>query len=294
MQNAASIIQAVASICWPAFAFTTFFVFRREIASAIGRIKKGKLLGQEFELGEDLAKLQASAEATRTEVQALPQDKREPVNLYPEEELDSAINTILRQAAISPKTALIMLQAELERQTRNAIATRGLLRNRSGLSIHEALNELEQYGFPPNMSGSLKLFYEIRNKLVHGGATADDDILRAINSGITILRAVNALPNEVNIVYHPGVDVFSDPACKRKIPDVKGVILETTSPGGVFKNFCIFPTTRTYFRKGERVAWEWNPGRVCDAAWYHDPDTEEIKFGWKQAMEFVGRHLNDF
>ena len=115
-------------------------------------------------------------------MQALPQDKREPVNLYPEEELDSAINTILRQAAISPKTALIMLQAELERQTRNAIATRGITQS-SGLSIHEALNELSQYGFPPNMSGSLKLFYEIRNKLVHGGATADDDILRAINSG---------------------------------------------------------------------------------------------------------------
>jgi hypothetical protein len=57
--------------------------------------------------------------------------------------------------------------------------------------------------------------------------------------------------------------------------------------------FRIFPTTRTHFQKGKRVAWEWNMAKVWPAAWYRDPDTGEIKEGWVSAAEFVGRHLDD-
>ncbi len=44
---------------------------------------------------------------------------------------------------------------------------------------------------------------------VHGHTASDDDILRAIDSGVTILRALQAIPHEVNIVYHPGVAIYS-------------------------------------------------------------------------------------
>jgi hypothetical protein len=143
------------------------------------------------------------------------------------------------------------------------------------------------------MLGSLRLFSDVRNKIIHDQAATDDDILGAIDSGITILKAVNALPNEKNVVYHTGVDIFLDEGCIDKIQGAKGLILQTTSPGGAIRSHRIFPTTRTNYVKGKQVAWEWNSGRKWEAAWYRDPDTSEIKYAWGGSMEFVGRHLED-
>jgi hypothetical protein len=294
MQNVAPIVQAFASLLWSVFAFTVLFVFKREIAQAIGRLKKGKFLGQEVELGEDLRKLEAAATAAVQEVEALSREENRLLNPALEDEFDATVKSILQQAAVSPKIALIMLQTELEKRARHALASRGLLAGRPNISLRSALSELGQYGLPQNMSGSLKLFREVRDKIIHGQEATDDDILQAIDSGITILKALNALPNEVNIVFHPGVEIFTDAACTSKIPDAKGVILETTSPGGAIKSFRIFPTTKTHFQKGKQVAWEWDDaGRIWGAAWYRDPTTKEIKQAWVQSIQFIGRHLDD-
>jgi hypothetical protein len=184
------------------------------------------------------------------------------------------------------------LRAELEKQAQQALATRGLLRGRPVVSLNQALGELRQYGLP-ELEASQKLFDDVRNKLVHGAAGTDDDALRALDSGITILRALNALPNEVNVVHNPRVEIFSDGMCTTPIPDAKGVILESTPPGGGMKTFRIFPTTRIHFQKGKRVAWEWNMQKVWPAAWYRDPDTGTITQAWDQAAEFIGRHLDE-
>jgi hypothetical protein len=47
---------------------------------------------------------------------------------------------------------------------------------------------------PPRLPGALRLFEEVRNKIVHGVTTSDDDALSALDSGLAILRALNALP----------------------------------------------------------------------------------------------------
>jgi hypothetical protein len=131
------------------------------------------------------------------------------------------------------------------------------------------------------------------NKIIHGAAATDDDALSALDTGMTILRALNVLPNEVNVVHHPGVEIFFDAAATKPIPDAKGVILETTSPGGVMKMFRIFPTTRTHFQKGKQVAWEWSMQKVWPAAWYRDADTGTITQAWVSSAEFIARHLDD-
>ena len=130
------------------------------------------------------------------------------------------------------------------------------------------------------------------NSIIHGATDAtDNDVFRALDSGISILRSLNALPNEVQVVYHPGVEIFSDAAGTKPIPDAKGIILEIILPGGVTKTLQIFPTTRTHFRKGKKVAWEWNMQQVWPAAWYRDPDTGAIKAAWRSSAEFIGRTL---
>jgi hypothetical protein len=101
------------------------------------------------------------------------------------------------------------------------------------------------------------------------------------------------MPNEVSVVFHPGVDLFSDATCTKPILDAKGVILETTSPGGVVKTLRIFPTTRTYFQKGKQVAFEWNMDKIWPPAWYRDADTGVISQAWLGSAEFLGRHLDE-
>jgi hypothetical protein len=144
-----------------------------------------------------------------------------------------------------------------------------------------------------HLAGTLRLFLDVRNRIVHGVAATNDDALSALDSGLTLLRALSALPNEINIVFHPGVEIFSDANCTQSITDAKGLILETTSPGGATKTLRIFPTTRTHFQKGKRVAWDWNMQKTWHDTWYRDPDSGTVKKAWIQSAEFIGRNLDD-
>ncbi len=293
MEHLAPILQAFASLAWASFAFVALFMFKPEITRALGRIKKGKFLGQEFELGDELMYLEKSAAAIAKEAQQLPADESRKVNIDQEEKFDAIIRSIIQQASNSPKAALMALSAELEKQSLHGLAIRGMLRGRHVVSISHALSELGQYGLPQNLQGSLELFNNVRNKIIHGGTATEDDALRALDSGMTILRALKALPHEINVVYHPDVEVFSDDKCTKPIPGVKGIILETTSPGGVTKTKRIYATTQTHFQKGKEVAWEWNTNKKWSDAWYRDPETKEIKYAWGGCAEFIGRHLDD-
>jgi hypothetical protein len=294
LQAIGAILQAIGAIGWACLPFTVLFVFKAEITRAFGRLKKGEIFGLKFELDE----LEKSADATAMEVPTFVGpvllEESQVARADQEEKFDAKIKSILQQATSAPKVALIALRAELEKEARQALAARGMLGGRQAVSVSQALSELHQYGFPPNLSGSLKLFNDVSNSIIHGKTDAtDDDVLRALDSGISILRSLIALPNEVNVVYHPGVELFSDAAGTKIIPDAKGIMLETTSPGGVTKTLRIFPTTRTHFQKGKRVAWEWNMQEVWPAAWYRDPGTGAIKGAWGSSAEFIGRHLDD-
>jgi hypothetical protein len=295
MSNIAPILQAIASVAWVVFAFTALFVLRSAIIDALRRLSKAEFFGQKIELHEELKELGAAASAGASEAGigdmqdsvAAPQQSDEK-----DDKFNAAVARILDQAKNTPKLALIALAAELEKQARQSLAVRGLLKDRRHVTISEALQEL-RFGFPPNLAGSVRLFLDVRNKILHGGTATDDDALSALDSGLTILRTLDALPKETNVVYHPGVDIFSDKDCLTRIADAKGVILETTSAEGGVKKFRIFPTTRSHFQKGKAVAWEWNMQKRWGKAWYKDPDSGVIKVAWDQSAEFVGRHLDE-
>jgi hypothetical protein len=57
MTEFATLIQAIATLLWPLFAFTVLLIFRTQIGDALGqirRMRKGKFLGQEIELRDML------------------------------------------------------------------------------------------------------------------------------------------------------------------------------------------------------------------------------------------------
>lgn len=295
MADIALVLHSVAALLWPVVAFAALWMFRPQIRELIARLRKGKLLGQEIELGDSLARLENSAVAAQSEVARLPTPAahhfgRENESL-PQAEA-STIERVLTLSAQSPKAALLLLASELEREVRQLHGSLGLVSRRS-VPIHQAIAELDQYGLPKHVPSSLRLFWDVRSRLIHGHHAGDADILSAIDSGIAILRALNAIPHEENVVYHPGVTVYSDAACTRQLQGVKGVILETTSPGGASKARRIYPSTRANFVKDKRVSWEWSGENSFEDAWYRDPDTGEIKLAWNSSMEFVGRNLDE-
>ena len=294
MKDISALISAIASLLWPIFAFIALILFREQLSELIARLRKGKLLGQEIELYKSLDELEQFAAAVAQEVAALPAVVEDNVDCEIREDAD-VVSIILREAVHSPTAALLFLASKLEREARLLLASVGSLKGQRYLPLSQALEVLEKQfgGLPGHIPSSLKLFWEIRNRLVHGVKAEDEEILRAIDSGITILKALQAFPRETNFVYHPGVTVYKNVECTVPWSNTKGVILETISPGGVQRFFRIFPTTKTHFVKGSRVTWEWDNNTVWADAWYKDPDSGETKTAWKSSMEFVGRDLDN-
>lgn len=295
MSEFAALLQAIAALLWPVFAFTALFVFRRQIADLAKRLKRGKLLGQEIELNESLEALNKSAKSVEQEVAALLAPVTSQTTTVEQAPLEEdTVRLILSEAAKSPKAALILLASELEKLALQILASTGHFQGRRFMPIHRAIEELQRtLGLPAHVQSSLRLFWNARNRLVHGGEGTDEDILRAVDSGLTILKSLQALPRETNIVYEPSVPVYVDPTLSVEMTGARGVILETTAPGGAAKSLRIFPTTRTHFQKGKQVAWEWNLQQVFPQAWFRHPDTQVSAEAWSSASEFIGRHLDD-
>lgn len=294
MQEFATLLQALAALLWPAFAFTALFMFKKELAHLLSRLKKGKLLGQEIELNESLEKLQQAAQGVEVEVAALPQPTPQPKTEAEIIQDQSIAQRIISEAAISPKAALISLAAELERLAREVLATTGQLRGRHFVPIQQAIDEVHKtYGLAAHVPSSLHHFRDVRNRLIHKGEGTDEDILRAIDSGLSILRALQAVPREVSVVNEPNIPVYSDEGLTVPLTTVHGVLLETHSPGGVSKSFQIFPSSQNHFKKGKQVSWEWNMSLVVGPGWYRDQSTGEAKQAWVSSAEFIGRHLDE-
>ena len=293
MKEITELIQAIVALLWPAFAFTVFFTYKKEVRILLQRIRRGKLLGQEIELEGSLQELERSASQAIIEVSAVdaPRSARE-VDV---ESLEDDVNQkILQDAAASPKAALLILASELEREVRRLLASTGWDRGQRVVGIHPGIDILAESNLvPANLGGAVRLFSDMRNRLVHGHTASEDDILRAIDSGLTILKAIRAVPHETNVVAHVDVPLYSDENGRTLLTGVTGVILETTSPGGARKDHRIFPTTQRHFIPGMRVAWEWNQTTIYAPTWYRKPGTIELEKAFHSSMEFVGRNLDD-
>jgi hypothetical protein len=295
MSEISELLKAIATLLWPIFAFVSLFVFKKQIAESIGRFKKGKLLGQEIELNDSLENLQRSASKLSEEVSAIPtSDAGSSEGSNSEKDDESNIKAIIHEAARSPKAALILLATDIEKEARQTLASIGKLKDRKNINVRQAIDELDShYGLPKHISSSLRLFWETRNKIIHGGETSERNILSALDSGVSILKSLHALPRETNWVHHPGVEIYSDPECRVLIENGKGVILKSASSSGANIFYRIFPTTQTHFQKGKKVAWEWSYDNTWSDAWYKDPETNEIKLAWNSSAEFIGPHLNE-
>jgi hypothetical protein len=208
--------------------------------------------------------------------------------------IEDAVRRVLDEVPKSPKGALLILGAELERELRELLWTSGWIQGVGKVTVSRSVEHLEKLGVvPANLGNSVRAFLDIRNRLLHGYGVSDDEVLRAIDIGLTILRTVLAIPREEHRVYHPGVEVYADEVGRQVRDGIRAVVLQTKSPGGASSSLRAYPTTRTHFKRDARVSWEWNPALVVDKSWYKHPDTGAITPGWVQSMEFIGRNIED-
>jgi hypothetical protein len=134
------------------------------------------------------------------------------------------------------------------------------------MGVLEGMRTLAPLGLPPALISSVELFWKIRNQLVHGYDATEEAVVSALDSGITILKAIKTVPREINSVYRTGVPLFRDAAGASAVDGVTGLVLETKAGDGVVSHR-IFPTTKTDYAIGKVVSWEWNRSRRFEEMW---------------------------
>lgn len=292
MDLAINLITATSKILWPILGFSILLTFKKEISEILRRFKKGKVLGQEIELSDSLEALRLSAETTKTVTESIPNIGQEPITSILEKTEHDEIKHILDEATKSPRVALITLSGYIEIAARRALASTGTVTNQRHTSPTETMEQLSiaVNGLPHNIVSSTKLFMTIRNKLIHTREASEDDIISALDSGITILRAIKSLPIQKTIITHTNIPLFQDPECETPSTGL-GVIFEIVGPGGIKRTKLISPTLLN-FEVGQSVSWEWHHSSVWNRTWYIDPVTQRKSLAWDCCAEFIGRSLD--
>jgi hypothetical protein len=316
------VLNGIASVLWPIVALLAIALFRPEIRSALRRIRELNIFGNSVKFEDELTELQTDSEKlAASPIQPEPPEVPDaatialaasgaveaqftghavgvvipPTPSSVDSDVDAQVHEVLAVSATSPTAALMQLSAQLERLVRRIIAQTGHLGEvRNPGSMRELTDILERaVALPAGSLDALRAFTRVRNEIVHGTTAATDaEVLRAIDSGIVLLRSLHAVPLELNVVEYPGVPIYSDDSGTARLQG-KGLILSTTSPGGAVTTRRIFPTTRDHYTRGKVVAWEWSMEHVWPEAWYRDPVTEQMTVAWTSSAEFVGRNLDE-
>jgi hypothetical protein len=184
--------------------------FRPEIQTVLSRIRKGKFPGQEIELQELQAELQAkteeteSAEANTVVISGASSETGtgsvsaegtsvDVTNNLPPATADAEIEEVLREAARSPRMGLMLLSAKMERAARELASVYGEGTSRMNLSLSMLIRRLvEAEQLTREDAADLGLFNQIRNRIVHGHDADDGKIARAIDSGTRLPRILLA------------------------------------------------------------------------------------------------------
>lgn len=290
LNDVAEIIKALALLAWPLVVFWGLRKYHSELSGVFKRVKKGKILGQEFETEERLNRLEISVGQAAEHVPLMPERLDEPKGL-PLTSDDT--RDLLADAARSPKVGLIQVSADIERELRQFLLTTGWHTRIRPASLPVMLKVVaKNFGLPETLVSSVQEFWHVRNRIVHGHNAAEHDIVRAFDLGLSLLRTLRAIPREINTVHHPGAEVYTDAGGARVREGVLALILKTVSSNGK-EALRVYPTTRRDYQKGKQVAWEWNSNKMFEESWYRNPDTGKIEYAWGGSMEFIGRHLDE-
>jgi len=193
------------------------------------------------------------------------------------------------------KEAVLDLEHRLYRLFLRIVAARGWLDQLKQLLQPTLLQSVEKLYWksgeelPERVKTGLQKFLDARDRVARGETMRKAELLRALDLGLDVLKALESFPREVVTVLDPHVDLFVDAQGKKPRKDVHGVMLETSGAGG--PPIRVYPTTRDY-KAGQILSWEWSFQRAYPESWYRDKDGSP-RYAWSESLEFVGRPLTD-
>lgn len=283
--NFAAIISSIAQLLWPVLAFFIVYFFRTEFENILKRINKGKISGLEIEL-DRLGEATTKAKSEYDEIKVVSPPRKDVTTVETEE------YKILELAKKSPKVALLILTLEIERELNAVLFGLEIDQGKGPKSVRQSFSAINnKYSLPTHLNESIDLFSQIRNRFIHGRNVSEDEIIRAIDYGISIIQTLKAIPHTVHTVFISDIQIFSDPEGKQQRQDVKGVML-TKSMSGII-NAKIYPTTQSFYKEGMKVSWKWNMNKKWGESWYKDPTSKEVKYAWTSSAEFVGVNIEN-
>jgi hypothetical protein len=274
---AIELIKIIPSFAWPLSLLVIVLLFKKDIKKIFSRIKRGSLFGNDFILEEEVEKLTESVEKEK-----LPLKNTKDVienNTYKNE---------------NPIGKLIFISSIIEKELRHIMYKSGWFNNLRTGSIKNTINFLvSNESLPRNILSSVDLFMEIRNKVVHGIESIENEqIERVINIGLIILDQIRSIPLADHIIEYPHIKLYSDNECKNPINNVIGVMIIDKTTKSNNQTIHIFPTNREY-KKGESVSWEWDLSIVYSDAFYKHPKSNEILRAWNSSGLFIGRNIEE-
>jgi hypothetical protein len=164
MQDFAELLKGIAAVLWPLVVVVAIIIFRKEVSALLARLRRAKFFGGELELDKSLDRLERTAEALEAESTPASDELESPGPGDP----DDIVPKILEEASRSPKVALMLLSAELDRAVGELLASFGRHPFRP-LPLRKGLEELaERTSLPEETLRALNQFSEIRNLIVHG------------------------------------------------------------------------------------------------------------------------------
>lgn len=306
--DAAELIRAIAdlvgAVAWPLIVAALLVAYKSEVVGVLRRLRRFRFPGGgEAELDPDLDQLEKQASAVANTSPAVPlaeaaMERNLRITGEPSRSEDARlidpVQSILEEAARSPRVGLIALSGEIERKVRELLGTRGQLPVTYDRRQPWLVQNLRQLDVSDDMLQAVEQFQAVRNKIIHGRQASDREAVRAVDSGVKILAALESIPHETHVVREPRLKLYQDAQGALPLENVHGVMLESiSSVDPSLRRVQVYPTTRTHFETGRRVAMEWNHDLVYHQAYYCDPSDREIKPAWGSSMEFIGRHLED-
>lgn len=306
--GAAELIRAFAALAWPIAAVAFFVLFRRELTSLLSRVLRVKVPGAEL-VFENARRKTARAKATlpREPSKAPPvaheaSDKSEGGRTQAVDDTSSQLpaykDQVLRDASKSPRGALVRLSLDLDRKSREILVSQGARVAGPTASPTALRNQLTLLDLSPLLQEANEEFQRLRDLIIEGSTWVEGgwesrfetasqaDALRAVELGLEILEALEAIPHVVNYVEAASADTFAD-ADGKTLHDFNAVVLRSArQPEGPeeLRAFPISGDSGVVLPEGEPVTWEWNTNHLLPEAWYRNPRTNKIEYAWKNRL----------
>lgn len=205
-----AVAELLRAVQWPLVTIIVAFFFRGDIQKLLARVRRGSLFGAEVELEQALDMLEAGAGAAERQMMALPDGQERGEQAAPEAERDdeqamermetelAQEREILRTASISPRAALMLLSSQIEASLRRLAAEETveerMPRDTRFLPVAQIARELATAeAISARTEENIENLWKVRGLVVHEGQGENEDVLRAIDSGLTILGTLQRL-----------------------------------------------------------------------------------------------------